>query len=28
MPYGVVNTSVIIKSPVPYRHISPYYTNW
>jgi Lrp/AsnC family leucine-responsive transcriptional regulator len=27
MPYGVVNTSVIIKSPVPYRHISPYYTN-
>jgi Lrp/AsnC family leucine-responsive transcriptional regulator len=23
MPYGVVNTSVIIKSPVPYRHILP-----
>jgi Lrp/AsnC family leucine-responsive transcriptional regulator len=23
MPYGVVNTSVAIKSPVPYRHISP-----
>lgn len=23
MPYGVVNTSVIIKSPVPYRHITP-----
>ncbi|MDT8715117.1 Lrp/AsnC family transcriptional regulator [Clostridium sp. 19966] len=23
MPYGVVNTSVVIKSPVPYRHISP-----
>lgn len=23
MPYGVVNTSVVIKSPVPYRHITP-----
>jgi Lrp/AsnC family leucine-responsive transcriptional regulator len=23
MPYGVVNTSVVISSPVPYRHVSP-----
>lgn len=23
MPYGVVNTSVVITSPVSYRHISP-----
>lgn len=23
MPYGVVNTSVVIASPVPYRHIVP-----
>lgn len=23
MPYGNINTSVVIKSPVPYRHIVP-----
>lgn len=23
IPYGVVNTSVVIKSPIPYRHILP-----
>lgn len=27
MPYGVVNTSVVIKSPVPYRHITPKINN-
>ncbi|AJA46605.1 transcriptional regulator, AsnC family [Clostridium pasteurianum DSM 525 = ATCC 6013] len=24
LPYGNVNTSVVLKSPVPYRHIVPY----
>jgi len=24
LPYGAVNTSVILASPVPYRHILPY----
>lgn len=24
LPYGDVNTSVVLKSPVPYRHITPY----
>lgn len=27
MPYGVINTSVIIKSPIPYRHIVPKFKN-